>query len=169
MPLSEARHIAGCTLDEAFEVAFGKDAAWKGLLGGRHEYSALLLDADELKRIVRGKPKMTALTRTELKVFVHGLGMRTPQFLVDKGLLTEREEYSPDARRLVSVITIDSAQAFTTRFVTLGELLKKHGQHFKVLVRRLTTAGVTPTFDPEMADCFIYERQAAEAALDSTD
>ena len=163
--LSEARHFAACTLDEAFEVAFGSKLAWKGLLGGRLEYGALLLDADELTRIVRDKPKRTSMTRTELKEFVTGLGRNTVQFLVDKGLLTEVDEYSADARRMIPMFTVANAEGFMEFYVTLGELMKKHDLHFKNAIPALTAANVKPVFNAKEAGCFIYERKAAEEAL----
>ncbi|MGO9772689.1 MAG: TniQ family protein [Roseiarcus sp.] len=161
-PLGDARHIANCTLDEVYESAFGGKLAWKGLLGGRREYGALLVDADELTRIVRDKPKRNALSREEFKQMVPGLGMKTVQFLVDRKLVIETEEYSPDARRMIPVITVASAEAFKARYVALGELAAGRKLHFKQVLSVLDRAGVRLEFEPDEAGCFIFDRKAAE-------
>lgn len=166
VPLGDARHLANCTLDEVFDLVFNGRLAWKGLLGGRREYGALLLDADELKRIVRDKPKRQCLTRAEFCAFVPGLGRKiTAQFLIDNRLVVETEEYSPDARRKIPVITMESAESFKARHVTLGEVMSARGLHHRHALAALARAGVEPLFDPGEAGCFIYERAAAGKIL----
>ena len=159
--------MAACTLDEAYECAFGGKLTWKGALEGRRAYDALLVDADELTRLVRDKPQRKCLTRKEFKQAVPGLAENTPQFLVDEGAVTETEEYSPDARRMIPVIPHESADAVKARYVALGELLDTYGLHHKQALPILVRDGVEPAFDRKKAGCFIFERLAAEKALQS--
>jgi hypothetical protein len=166
-PLGEARHIATCTLDEAYEATFGGKLAWKGLLGGRRCYDALLIDADELKLLVRDKPQRQCLTREECRFAIIGLAMDAIPFLVEAMLLIETEEFSPDARRMIPVITRESVEAFKDRYVALGELLYAYDLHHKQALPILEREGVGPAFDREKAGCFIFERRAAEKALQS--
>lgn len=163
--IADARHLANCTLDEVFDLTLGGKLVWKGLLGGKREYGALLLDADELNRIVRDKPKRLSLSRAELKEYIPGLGEKSPQFPIDRKLLIETREFSPDARRMIPVIPTESADAFKARYATLGELLETNGLHHSQAIPILQKAGVSPLFSKQEAGCFIYERKAAEAAF----
>ena len=163
--LPNARKMANCTLDEVFDLAFNGKLEWKGLHGGRREYGALLLDADELKQIVREKPKRQALSRAELKKYITGLAEKSPQFLIDRKLLVEAEEFSPDARRMIPVIPTESADDFKAKYVTLGELLKTHGLHHSQAIPMLDKAGAKTLYSKSEAGCFIYERVAAESAF----
>ena len=158
-----------CTLDEIYDLVLGGKLVWKGLLGGRREYGALLLDANELTKLVRDKPARQCLTRLELMDAIPGIAKTTPQFLMDNEHVVATEEFSPDARRTIPVITRESAEAFRARYVTLGELSAARGCHHKQVTSKLNRKGVVVAFDIEEAGCFIFDRRQAEEALKGAD
>lgn len=71
---------------------------------------------------MRSSGTRTNLTKEEAEAFLPGTHDRVVSALIASGYLTLVEEFSPDARRMIPVVSRESANAFRTRFVSLGEL-----------------------------------------------
>lgn len=160
MSIGDARHVAGAEIEMVLSFIFDGKLAWKGLLNGKREYSAVLLDADEVIGLVRSGPERCGLTRMEMVKFMPGLTTSAVARLVEDGHLVTVEEYSKEARRTVPMITRESAEAFKAKYVTLGELSALYGVHPRKITVRLRKGGVVRRF-PQFETCYIYERRAA--------
>lgn len=123
---------------------------------------ALLLDADEVTRIVRSRETRINLTKEETEAFLPGTHDRVVNKLIVSGHLELVEEFSPDARRMIPVISRDSAEAFKSRFVSLGELCQKTDLHHKRVRALLHLAGITPILPRDTVGAFFYDRQSVE-------
>ncbi|WP_185975154.1 TniQ family protein [Mesorhizobium sp. WSM4310] len=157
-----ARRAATCTIPDLLDMIFTGKLAWKGRLAGRHDYMALLLDADEVTRIVRSGGARTNLTKAETEAFLPGTHERVVNRLIEAGHLMLVEEFSPDARRMIPVISRESAEAFRSRFVSLGELCQKTGMHHKKVRLILRLAGIEAVLDPAVVGAFFYSRDLVD-------
>ncbi|MFD2053643.1 hypothetical protein ACFSQT_11245 [Mesorhizobium calcicola] len=157
-----ARRASSCSIPDLLDMVFTGKLSWKGRLVGRMDYMALLLDADEMTRIVRSRETRTNLTKEETEAFLPGTHDRVVNALIASRYLTLVEEFSPDARRIIPVVSRETAEAFRTRFVSLGELCQKTCMHHKQVRALLRLAGILPTLLPEMVGAFFYDRQSVE-------
>lgn len=157
-----ARRASTCTIPNLLDMVFSGSLNWKGRLVGRTDYMALLLDADEVTRIVRSRETRTNLTKEEAEAFLPGTHGVVVNALISSGYLKLIDEFSPDARRMIPVISRESAEAFRTRFVSLGELCQKTLMHHKQVRAILRLAGITPALLPETVGAYFYNRQFVE-------
>ncbi|MBS3652079.1 TniQ family protein [Pseudaminobacter sp. 19-2017] len=154
-----ARRASTCTIPDVLDMIFTGKLAWKGRLSGRKDYLALLLDADEVTRIVRSRETRSNLTKEETEAFLPGTYDRVVNKLIAAGHLTLVEEFSPDARRMIAVVSRESAEGFRSRFVSLGELCQKTGLHHKKVRLILRSAGIKAAFVPYDLGAFFYNRE----------
>jgi hypothetical protein len=166
MSIANARHAAVTSLGNLFEMIFEGHLTWKGHLQGRRDYGALLVDADEVTRLVRSGPAMTNLSRTEAIAAIPGFNrFALDAFLATRHLKTAME-FNPEARRMVEVITKDSVELFRGNFITLGELRElSGGLHLKRVKLLLKGAAIQPAFDPDEVKVWIYDRHAVDRVL----
>ncbi|WP_181170289.1 MULTISPECIES: TniQ family protein [unclassified Mesorhizobium] len=157
-----ARRAATCTIPDLLDMIFTGKLTWKGRLAGRYDYMALLLDADEVTQVVRSSGTRTNLTKAEAEAFLPGTHERVVNRLIEAGHLTLVEEFSPDARRVIPVVSRDSAEAFKSRFVSLGELCQKTGMHHKRVRALLQLARIVPNLVPGKIGAFFYDRSDIE-------
>ncbi|RUW30971.1 MAG: hypothetical protein E5V75_27900 [Mesorhizobium sp.] len=159
-----ARRASTCTIPDLLDMIFKGKLAWKGRLAGRNDYMALLLDADEVTRIVRSGGTRTNLTKAEAEAFLSGTHERVVNRLIEAGHLTLVEEFSPDARRMIPVVSRQSAEAFKSRYASLGELCQKTNMHHKKVRLILRVAGIQAALDPAVVGAFFYSRDAISLA-----
>ncbi|TGQ73006.1 hypothetical protein EN829_011170 [Mesorhizobium sp. M00.F.Ca.ET.186.01.1.1] len=157
-----ARRASSCSIPDLLDMVFTGKLSWKGRLVGRTDYMALLLDADEVTRIVRSRETRTNLTKEETEAFLPGTHDTVVNALIASDYLTLVEEFSPDARRMIPVVSSESAEAFRRRFVSLGELCQKTRMHHKQVRALLRLAGIMPTLLPETVGAFFFNRQSVE-------
>ncbi|THF58147.1 TniQ family protein [Ollibium composti] len=157
-----ARRAATCTIPDLLDMIFLGKLAWKGRLSGRYDYMALLFDADEVTRIVRSNGTRTNLTKAEAEAFLPGTHERVVNRLIEAGHLVLIEEFSPDARRVIPVVSRESAEAFRSRYVSLGELCQKTDLHHKKVRLILRNADVDAAIPRETAGAFFYLREQVE-------
>jgi hypothetical protein len=162
--ITGARRAATCAIPDLLNMIFARKLAWKGRLAGRHDYMALLLDADEVTRIVRSSGTRVNLTKAEAEAFLPGTHERVVNRLIEAGHLTLVEEFSPDARRMIPVVSRASAEAFKASFVSLGELCQRTGLHHKKVRLILRAAGVEAPLQPEEIGAFFYDRGVVASA-----
>ncbi|MGB3643575.1 MAG: TniQ family protein [Mesorhizobium sp.] len=160
--VTEARRAATCTIPDLLNMIFDGRLAWKGRLAGRHDYMALLFDADEVTRLVRSEGTRTNLTKAEAEAFLPGTHERVVNRLIEAGHLTIVEEFSPDARRMIPVVSRESAEAFKSCYISLGELCQKTDLHHKKVRLVLRNAGVEAAIPQENVGAFFYCRERIE-------
>lgn len=163
MPLGAARHAAVCSTDDVLHMVFQGRLKWKGRLRGGTKYEDLLVDVDEVTALIRGETTKAGFAKADLEAFIPGLGASSYRKLIAAGVLETAEEFSPEARRVIPVVTRASGEAFKERYVTLGELRQRTGLHFKQIQQRLRQAGVSEAFPYEAVGTFFYVRAEAIA------
>jgi len=161
--IAEARHAAGCSTEAILGFVFEGRLSWKGLLGGRREYGCLLVDVEEVKRLTRSEPGKSGFTKLELAKFIPGLPTASIDKLITAGFLDVDEEFSPEARRMVPVITRESAERFKEKYVSLGELTQTHGLHHKQVRMLLRRSGIEAERDADEIGFFFYDRTLANS------
>lgn len=162
MSVSDARRAASCSIDDILARVFDGGLSWKGRLKGRMDYGALLLDADELVRLTRVEGPKANLTRTEIFDYIPGIGMKSVQRFIDAGMLDTVMEFSADARRMIDVVTRESANEFLLNYVTLGELCRTWGRHQKQVLKTLRGAGVDTCVDAKVFGTLLFMRSDVE-------
>ncbi|TIS87696.1 TniQ family protein [Mesorhizobium sp.] len=162
MGVSGVRKAATCTIPDVLAMIFSDQLTWKGRLKGRTDYGALLLDAEEVTKIIRSRGTRTHLTKEEARDFIPGAHDRSINKLIAEGHLEMAEEYSHDARRMLPVVSMESIAAFLVDYVSLGELCQRTGLHHKRVRATLKLAGILPELVPESAGAFFYSREAVD-------
>ena len=163
LPILETRHAAGTSLHSVLSMVFARKLKWTGRRAGRSDYSALLLDADEVKALVRSDPPMSNYRKSEVADAIAGMTPLAIGPLLAAGLLETTMEFSPDARRVVPAVTRESVNSFRTRFVCLGELATNAGLHHKQINLLLRGAGIVPAMDPAVAKVWFFNRSTVDA------
>lgn len=165
MTIMKARRVAAASNDDLIAWLLEGKLRWKGRLGDERRYGNLLIDAEELKAMVRAEPQLSGLTSREVSRFIPGLGKSSVRALIELGVFETKEEFSPKARRMVEAVTRESAEAFKARYVALGELCQTSGLHPYRVHQRLRLAGVEDAFPYHAAGAIIYPRQPAWDAM----
>jgi hypothetical protein len=165
MPLMAARQVATATVSQMLAFLFEQKLQWKGSLAGVDGYPSLLVDADEITRLVRTEQTKTGLTKEEILDFIPGMGKASPQVFIYHGHLITVEEFNPEARRVTTVISRESAEDFRRKYVSLGELSNQSGLHHKKVRLLLRSVGIEAAFDPGVFLSFFYGRGDVENAV----
>ncbi|WP_102958146.1 TniQ family protein [Mangrovicella endophytica] len=160
----KARHRTGATMSKILEPVFGGTLRWKGRLAGAVGLDALLVDVAEFLPLVRNEERGNGINLLDILDFLPGIGRDSPKALLASGLLELEMQFSPEARRMVPVITRESAERFLRRYVTLGELCQRTGLHHKQVRKRLREDGVPEEMTPQTHKCFAYDRQQVDRA-----
>ncbi|WP_280987315.1 TniQ family protein [Fulvimarina endophytica] len=161
----KARRRTGATMSKILEPVFSGTLRWKGLLAGAKGLDALLVDVGEVLPLVRNEERGDGITLLDILEFLPGIGRDSPKALLACGLLRSEMQFNPEARRMVPVITRESAERFRAAYVTLGELCQRTGMHHKQVRKRLREAGVSEAMTPENHRCFAYDRERASHTL----
>jgi len=167
--IGDARRAADAKIDFVLSLIFEGKLAWKGLLGGKREYGAVLLDADEVTAIVRKGPEREGLIKGELLELIPGLNHVAVSSLIESGHFTVTQEFNKETRRTMPVITRQSAEAFKAEYVALGEVSRTTGLHPKVILKRLHKENILPTEDYGKISIFLYRRIEVERVIEAGD
>ena len=164
MPVLRARQAASSGLNETIDFLFS-GRIWKGLLFGRREYGALLVDVDEIIAAMRQGRSKSGFTKAEAAQFINGMGRDSVRKFIASGHLIVVQEFSPEARRMVPVVSRPSAEAFRRTYVSLGELSGKSGLHHKQVRSALRKVGIEACFDSKAFGSFFYARTDVDNAV----
>lgn len=165
VPIMRARNMSHASNERILALLFGGELSWKGRIAGRSDYDALLVDADELTRIVRSEGPRANYTKEEIANAVPGIDRRNVERLAAAGYLDIVEEFSPEARRMIPVVSRESAEAFLKRFVSLGELTRATGLHHKKVRLLLRGVDIEAAVDPDKVGAFLYDRARVETLV----
>ena len=129
---------------------------WVGRLVSETGYAAMLVDADEIKRHVRG-PALDGLTAEMMHKEMHTTA-RVVNALVAAGHLPTKRVINPLNRCPVDIVSRADFDAFRQTYATLFDLAGEHGVHFRVLSARLKQQGIKPALDKETFGATFYRR-----------
>jgi hypothetical protein len=164
--IEEARIAARANSFDVMKLVIDRKVKWKGRISGRSDFQALLVDIDEIKQLLNdGVPANTHLKIKEVAKFVEGLQKDAVRPLCDLHQFHLVTGYSPIARRVSTLITLQSAEDFRHRYITAGEISRVHGVTPARVMYRLRKAGVATAFDQDLVHCLIYERELADRAI----
>ena len=153
-----ARHIASAGIGVVLDAVVGGRLTWKGSLRGGRRFPDLLVDVDEVRRLVRVEPPRTGLTKREVVTVVPGLWQHVVVALIALGHLDVIEEFCPTSRRRIPVVTRESVDAFRKRYVTVAEIGKLRRIPARMALRILREANQKAAFDAATVSAWIYER-----------
>jgi len=159
----EARAAAVTSIDFIMSLVFDGKLKWKGRLSGPDVFPHLLVDVDEVIEHVRHEAKGSGIPKHHIDQHIPGMGKHVLKF-IKAGVLQLVEEYSPDARRMMPVVSRESADAFVARYISLGELSWKRGLHHKQVRKILKSVDISTAFAPSQFGAFIFDRSQILAA-----
>ncbi|WP_299482309.1 hypothetical protein [uncultured Roseibium sp.] len=163
LTVPEARAVAVTSIDFIMSLVCDGKLKWKGRLPGSEVFPHLLVDVDEVLTLVRHEAQGSGIPKRHIENHIPGIGKHVLSF-IEAGLLELVEEFSPDARRMVPVISRESADAFAENYVTLGALSKMHSLHHRQVRSILSSFGISPAFDPADIGTYVYELRALKEA-----
>jgi len=155
-PIQEATKRATCGAGEILRLILDRKLQWVGRLASTPGYAALLVDADEIKRHVRG-PALDGLTAEMMHLEMHTTA-RVVNALVAAGHLPTKRVINPLNRCPVDITSRADFDAFRQTYATLFDLARELGVHFRVLSARLKEQGIKPALDKETLGATFYKR-----------
>lgn len=153
----EARSAAVTSIDFIMSLVFDGKLKWKGRLPGDEIFPNLLVDVDEVTSLVRREAKGAGIPKHHIDQHIPGMGKHVLKF-IEAGELELVEEYSPAARRMVPVVSRESADTFVANYITLGALSRDQGLHHRQVRNILNAYEIVPAFEPFKFGTYVYER-----------
>jgi hypothetical protein len=156
----DARAKAVCTVQEIVTIILDGSLTWKGQLARRNDYMALMVDPEEIRRLVR-REEGSGLTFKAAAEFTC-MSPKSIKLFVDADVLETCVETNAINRCRQTVVTRASAAAFKDRYVSLFALSGQHGVHFLRMNAMMEAASIAPAFDPKQFLTTFFERAEAD-------
>lgn len=157
--VGRACFAASTNIGDLIELILDGRLSWKGRLLGGRRYTDLLVDADEVTRVLQeAAPPRRSLTKKEIHSEMPGLNRGVATALIQAGHLEVIDEFCPTTRRRLPLVTRDSFEAFRSRYVTATEVAELHRMGPRMVIRLVAASGRKPAFDPSKVLGWIYER-----------
>jgi hypothetical protein len=154
--IQDAAKRANCGAGEIIQLILDKKLRWVGRRAGVDGYAAVLIDADEIKRHVRG-PALDGLTAEMMHLEMH-TATRVVNALIWAGYLPTQRVTNPLNRCPVDITSRADFDVFRQTYVTLFDLARELGVHFNVLKVWLREQGIKPALDKETFGATFYRR-----------
>lgn len=133
--------------------------AWVGRHTTGERYDDLLIDRDEVLRVIQGAGSADDVTEPEAAAMLAGVDPRNLWRLVKTGLLAWSPGYRPRDPRSVRAFTRASVEAFAAEYATLKEVAASAGLAPHQAMRRLQEAGVRDAASYEQVRMKLYRRR----------
>lgn len=163
-PIKVAAKKASTTALRVIGLILDRKLDWIGCLEGAHAFHGVLVDLEEVRRLVRG-PELAGYPPREagrrMKV-----SERSIYELIERGLIGTVSQEHPTGHRRVRVVPFAELARFRETYVSLFEASRDLDLHHLVLRRRLTAASVLPVCDPHACGVTLYLREQVEALRD---
>ena len=153
--------FAATNVGDLIELVLNNRLAWKGRLRGGRRYSDLLVDVDEVTRILQqDEPPRRSMTKMEVWNAMPGMNRAVVTALVEGGhiRMAAVKEFCPTTRRKLQLVSRDSFDAFRARYVTNSEIAQRHGMGPRMVIRLIAAAGRKPAFDRSKVLTWIYDQ-----------
>jgi len=155
--IAEAARRANCGAAEIVRLILDRQLAWVGCKVGDRGYASVLVNADEIKRLVRGNHG-DDLTFEAVRDHLRTAD-RVIHALVRDGFLPTRQAISPLNRCPYTAVPRQALAAFIAEYGSLHEIARERGLHFLVLKKRLDANGIEPALDRSRIPALFYRRQ----------
>jgi hypothetical protein len=155
--IPEAARRACCGAETIVGLALEGNLARKWRLAGKRGYMALLVDVEEVRRLVRG-PDLDGLTREAVTDRLR-VSDKVTHNLIAGGHLRTVTAINPVNRCPTVIVPNEEIERFEREFVSLFALAKRQGRHFRAVKKALEAGGVKPAFDQQEIGATFYRRR----------
>ncbi|MER2193610.1 TniQ family protein [Methylobacterium brachiatum] len=143
--------------------------AWVGRHTTGRRYGDLLIDRNELFRVIQGEGSADDVTETEAAAMLAGVDPKNLWCLVREGMLEWSPGYRPRDPRSVRALTRASVEAFASEYVTLMEATAYLGLSPQQAMRRLAEGGVREAAPYDRVRTKLYRRRDLKACRPGAD
>ncbi|WP_374312872.1 TniQ family protein [Dongia sp.] len=147
---------ACCSAGEIVKLIQGERLAWKGRLPGVEGYLSVLVDYDEVRRLVKGEDHGGVTLRQAEKLL--GVSTAVLLALIDHGHLSSETVINPVNRCPQRIIRQDDLDAFNRDFIGLTRLGAELRVYLGDLRRRLDAASISPAINAKDVGARFYRR-----------
>ncbi|GJD58092.1 TniQ family protein [Methylobacterium dankookense] len=133
--------------------------AWVGRHTTGNRYDDLLIDRDEVLRVLRGEGSADDVTESEAAAMLVGVDPRNLWRLARVGLLAWSPGYRPRDPRSVRAFTRASVEAFAAEYATLKEVAARMCLAPHQAMRRLEEAGIGGATSYDRVRMKLYRRR----------
>jgi hypothetical protein len=151
---------------DVIQLIYEGKLGWVGYEGGGGRYEDLLVDADEVREILRAPKAGAGLTNTEVMAILPGVKHHSLPRLAASGLLRYSSEYRPEIMRTLKVFEKAAVEAFAAKYVALNEVAVTLEFSAVHAMRRLSKAGIVEAVSYERIRSKIYRRSEVSSYLD---
>jgi TniQ len=161
--ITKAAKRAFCSSTDIVQMIFDRKLSRVARRQGTTGFMSILVDADEVKQIVRG-PELNGLRMVDVE---KGLGLRTQvvKALIERDFLPSATMPNPVNRTVQRFVKEQDLVAFKLRFVTIDKLAKERKTRRAYLRPELDALGILPAFVLTELGLPFYERTAIHDRL----
>lgn len=143
--------------------------AWVGRHTTGSRYDDLLIDRDEVLKVVQGAGSTDDVAEHEAAAMLVGVDPRNLWRLARAGLLAWSPRYRPRDPRSVRAFTRASVEAFVAEYATLKEVADRMGLAPHQAMRRLGEAGIGEAASYDQVRMKLYRRRDLAACTPTAD
>jgi TniQ len=147
-----------CQQTEIVELILAGKLKWIGCLGGKRDFTSILVKLSEVDAAIHGLDPDTLSVAEFAKQAC--LKKQAAQILVKRGIVASITRKR--AGHQVGRVPRGEVDAFRRRYVTLGELSRNRRKHHAAVQKSLEAEGILPAFDLGKARARVYRREEAE-------
>lgn len=129
-----------------------------GRSGDAHGYLSVLVDPEEVKRLVAG-PDHGGITMKQLEKELR-TSTRVVVALIEHGVLAVEMVPNPVNKRIQTIVRPEALERFRSEYVSLQGLAEERGEHFRRTKEYLVRLGISPAFPPEAMGASWYRRSS---------
>ncbi len=160
--IPKAAKLANCSAIEIVRLILDRKLAWIGQRAGVSGYLSVLVDGDEIKRLVRG-PKPDGMMTMLMVERELGTTFGVVKALVTHGHLRPRRVISPLSRHAINLVSRKDFEAFRREFVSVHQLGIERGIHARALQTQLKAKGIKPALEKAVYGATFYLRADCQA------
>ena len=158
-----AAKFANCGAGIIVRLVLDKKLEWVGRKAGIHGYDAVMVDVDEIRRLVKlDEPDGITIHEACKRL---STSHRVVKALVECCVLPTAAAVNPVNRCPMNIIPNSAFSAFSDKYVSLFELTQQFNVHHLVLKKALEENGIWPAFDPALIHASFFNRSEIPETL----
>ncbi|TXN06984.1 hypothetical protein FV222_03790 [Methylobacterium sp. WL103] len=142
---------------DIISLIVGRKLDWVGRLVGSRGIAAILVNADEVRALLK-EPELPGLTQREIMKYLRTTS-GVAKTLMNQGIITTVRAVNPLTHAMINVVSEQELKCFRLEYVSLYELAQDRKDSPVGLKSRLIAAGVRPAFDPKIIKASFYRRK----------